>query len=596
MSRHVYSGALVAMAVLLISSLVTQVSAQQMTLDIQPRTLRLNETATLKLTFININPPQSPSLPEMPGFQVSYVGQEQQFQFNNGRQEQRLSFNYRLQPMATGQFKLGPFALNFAGQTMNFDEIMMEVLPPSTAAPGTGQDTIDDLVFARIQLPRNEVFLQERFDVELMLYFRGIQIDRNIQLQNLPSTGINLDEFQELGSTREAVNNEIYEVRRFRMRGTAITAGTFTLDPMVRVQVLVRRERSRDPFFGGFDDVFFGRYEAQPLVVPVEPVPMVVRSLPGDGRPDNFGGAVGVFSMDMEAQPRELTAGDPVTLTVRITGKGNFENISMPRISFGDDFRVYDPKLTAANNEQKIFEQVIIPRNERIKELPSVSFTYFDPQKGSYETIVRGPLPLVVKAGIATQPQLVQVPAGAAASISRAPLGIDIIGPKRAPASWPSPTSLESAGELPSPYHLAPLAALFVAMAFRKRRESFDRDVTKRRRSQAPSSARAAIRQAEAALRKQDPAAFHAAIWKAFADYTANRCNLEAGEVSPDLIRDKTANGGLSAEHLKDLASILAACDEARFSKTEHPDPAILQGRLQRTQEILRACERIPFS
>lgn len=566
-------------------------SAQQVLLDVQPRTLRLNETAMLKLTFVEITPPQSPALPEIPGFQIQYVGQETQFQFINGQRESRLSYNYRLQPLATGQFRLGPFTLTVNGRNFDFESVMLEVLPPSSVNPGNGDVAISDLVFVRLNLPRTELYLQERFDVELALYYRGVQLDRNIQLQNLPSTGLNLDEFQELGGSRENINGELYEVRRFRMRATAMTAGTFTLDPMVRVHVLVRREQSRDPFFSGFD-AFFGRYEAQPLVIPAEPLAVTIRPLPTDNRPGNFSGAVGQFTMDLKVQPTEVTAGDPITLTLAITGNGNLDTTIMPSIDLGDDFRRYDPKLVASGPQQKVFEQVIIPRSDQLTELPPVTFSYFDPQQATYQTIVRGPVPLVVRGGAGAQPQLVQAP-GTAVSAVREPLGIDIIGPKRAPAVWTTPDDPGRATAWPSPFHLAPVAALAAALLVQRRRHALDHDVSRRRRAMAPKSARAALRDAEAALTASDLSAFYAALWRAYADYTAHRANLEAGEVSPDLIL-RTFADRLPSPDRNNLASILQACDEIRFARpSSTPDTARLKEHLQRTQDLLRACERI---
>lgn len=578
------------LATLAVALTACAASAQQVLLDVQPRTLRLNETAMLKLTFVEITPPQSPALPEIPGFQVQYVGQETQFQFINGQRESRLSFNYRLQPLASGQFRLGPFTLNVNGRNFDFDAVMLEVLPPSSSDPGSGEVAMSDLVFARLNLPRTELYLQERFDVELSLYYRGVQLDRNIQLQNLPSTGLNLDEFQELGGSRENINGELYEVRRFRMRATAMTAGTFTLDPMVRVHVLVRRDQSRDPFLGF--EAFFGRYEAQPLVVPAEPLAVTIRPLPTDNRPGNFSGAVGQFTMDLKVQPTELNVGDPITLTLTITGNGNLDTATMPAIELGDDFRRYDPKLIASGPQQKVFEQVIIPRSDQLTELPPVTFSYFDPQQATYQTIVRGPFTLAIRSGAAGQPQLVQAP-GATASAIREPLGIDIIGPKRAPAVWTATGDPGRATEWPSPVHLAPVAALAAALMVRRRRDALDRDVSRRRRAMAPKSARAALREAEAALASADPSAFYAALWRAFAGYTAHRANLEAGEVAPDLIL-RTFASRLPERDREDLGAILQACDEVRFARPSGtPDTARLKEHLQRTQELLRSCEKV---
>jgi hypothetical protein len=577
---------------LLFLSAVGMALAQHVSLDVQPRTIRLNETATLKLNFINLNPPQSPALPEIPGFEIAYVGQEQQFQFVNGNQERRLTYNYRLQPRSTGQFTLGPFALNMNGSNIELDSISMEVLPPSGAGGSATGETIDDLVFARIHLPRTEVYLQERFDVELALYYRGVQLDRGIQLQNLPSTGLNLEDFQEIGSTREARGNEIYEVRRFRMRGTALTAGTFQLAPMVRVNVLVKRERQHDPFMGGFDDFFFGRHEAQPLSVPAEPMDVMIRPLPTEGRPDTFGGAVGKFDMHMEVQPNEVAAGDPITLTVRISGQGNFESLSMPSINLGDDFRRYDPKLIASGNDHKVFEQVFIPRSDRIRELPAVSFSFFDPEQMSYQTIVRGPLPLLVKAGSSEAPQVVQAPSSSP-SPDREPLGIDIIDIKRTAAHWTQQYPGHATRINPTLLTL-PLLAIGVLGLIVRRRDSIQRDIGRQRRAQAPRSAQAALRRAEQALSQNQPGAFHEAIWQALADYFAHRGNLQAGEVSPEWIVAKMRDGGLSAPRVAELEGIIRSCEEARFARIDsHGNGEPLRDLLRRAQEILRACEKI---
>jgi hypothetical protein len=451
---------------------------------------------------------------------------------------------------------------------------------------------MNDLIFAKVILPRNEVYLQERFDVEIALYFRQVQLDRGIQLMNMPSTGLNLDDLHEVGSTRESFNNELYEVRRFRMRGTAITAGTFDLAPMLRVNVLVRRERQRDPFFGGFDDVFFGRYEAQPLTVPADSMKVTVRSLPSSGRPDNFSGAVGNFNMEMDVQPRDVTAGDPITMSVRITGQGNFETISMPSVNLGSDFRRYDPKLIESTPESKAFEQVFIPRSDQIKELPPVAFTYFDPQAGKYQTIVRGPYPLNVKAGTSGALQLVQAN-NPVAPTERAKLGIDIIDIKRNSEKWVTlPFPVKFARE--TTVHVAPLFAIAAIVMFQRRRASIDQDVSRKRRSMAPRSARAAIRRAELALKKQDQVVFHESLWQSLADYIAHRCNLQAGEISPELILDKVRTGGLSPELFETLSALLQACDEARFARSNTSiEGGKLQQRLQQTQEILRACEKI---
>ena len=568
----------------------TLASAQQITLEVQPRAMRQNETATLKLNFINLNPPQAPDLPPMDGFDVQFVGQEQHFQITNNKQERRLTYNYALRPRATGTFQIGPFALDMNGQKIDIHPVSVEVLPPAAGAQ-SGGTSIDNLIFAKLIIPRPEVYLQERFDLELALYYQGIRIDRGVQLQNLPSTGLNIEAFDEVGANREVVNDQIYEVRRFRLRGTALTAGTFELAPSLRVNIFVQQERSRDPFFGDFD-IFFGRHQTQAADVSVEPTQVTIKSLPTEGRPASFGGAVGRFDMEASIQPQEVAAGEPVTLMIRITGQGNFESISMPSLNPGDDFRRYDPKLIAAGGDHKVFEQVFIPRTDKIAEIPVVEFSYFDPASARYETITRGPYPLLVKAGSsAAAPQLVQAPTTPAADTS--PLGIDIIDLKRTLISQPERPSDEV--KINTPAYLAPLLAIAALFVFQRRRDSLRSDISRQRRSQAPRSARKAIAAAEIALKNSDAGVFHQSLWQALADYIAHRCNLEAGQISPDLMLQKSKAAGLPAPQQNALEQILRACDEARFAAGAS-SPAEWPSRLQSTQEVLKALERVRLS
>jgi len=48
---------------------------------------------------------------------------------------------------------------------------------------------------------------------------------------------------------------------------------------------------------------------------------MRVIPLPKAGKPDNFSGAVGSFSLSAEAAPKECMVGDPITLMMVIRGK-----------------------------------------------------------------------------------------------------------------------------------------------------------------------------------------------------------------------------------------------------------------------------------
>src|SRR5262249_40120157 len=78
-------------------------------------------------------------------------------------------------------------------------------------------------------------------------------------------------------------------------------------------------------FFGG--DPFGAR---RPITVQSEPLHLEVLPLPDAGKPADFSGAVGTFDLHVSASPRELKAGDPVTITTTVEGDGNLAAITPP--------------------------------------------------------------------------------------------------------------------------------------------------------------------------------------------------------------------------------------------------------------------------
>src|SRR5262249_49693335 len=47
----------------------------------------------------------------------------------------------------------------------------------------------------------------------------------------------------------------------------------------------------------------------------------------------------------------------------------------------------------------KTFEQIVVPENADIKELPAISFSYFDPDQKAYRTLTQPAAALLVKPG-----------------------------------------------------------------------------------------------------------------------------------------------------------------------------------------------------
>ena len=163
-----------------------------------------------------------------------------------------------------------------------------------------------------------------------------------------------------------------------------------------------------DPFFDQFFQNFpmpgFGR--AENIEAATNERQLDVQPLPKEGRPDNFSGAIGQFTLRANASPKSVAAGEPVTLTISVEGRGNFYAIAPPVLTGEDGWRTYAPKESFKPNDtigyggEKKFEFSMVAREDRTAT-PGAEFSYFDPLKKKYVTLKTEPV-AVTAAGSAS--------------------------------------------------------------------------------------------------------------------------------------------------------------------------------------------------
>ncbi len=575
-------------------ALALPAGATQVTFDVQPRLLNLGESAQATLTFHGVRSAPNVDFPPIPGLQITGTGQQMQF----GSGGSRVSLTYNLFAQKAGAHTIGPYHLEFNGEQIDIPAVTIEVrgrADGDNAAP-------QDMIFARLNLPATAPFIHQMFDVVLAIYsLPGVELTRDVSLLGgLPESGFVLSNFDELPMTREEVAGQIYTLRRFRARARALTSGTFHLQPALRVGVINPPDRRRQDPFGGFFDPFGGA-TATPVAVTPPPADLVVRALPTAARPADFSGAVGQYNFTVDVRPRELHVGQPITVTLRVEGAGNIAATLPPSYQETDSFKAYearqvgDTPAPAAENGSKTFEQVVIPRTETLTELPALRFSYFDPVAAEYRAQSAGPFPLTVQPSeTGANALLLQVPGTANGSGNTLVLGTDIIYLKPAPARWrrtdargisrPAWLGLHAAAPLA-------LAGLYFAT---RRRNRLATDIALARRQKAPRSARAKLRQAEAALRTSGaPAAVFGALAAAAADYFGHRLNLPPGAVDAPLMLAKLAAAGAAVNDQAQWREFFNQSDHVRYASAATMSRAELSEWIAAVSGLLRRAERL---
>ena len=185
-----------------------------------------------------------------------------------------------------------------------------------------------------------------------------------------------------------------------------VSSGDVTIQPAtVACSALTGYERQRSLF----DDDFFGsdffgtgrRGIYKTVVVPSNGLELRISDLPLKGKPANFAGHVGEYHIETHATPTDVNVGDPITLTVTLSGPDYLEHVDFPPLGgqpkLAGDFKVPKERATAeVLGNSKAFTQTIRALRPDVEEVPAIELPYFDTVTGTYRVARSKPIPLTV--------------------------------------------------------------------------------------------------------------------------------------------------------------------------------------------------------
>lgn len=526
--------------------------------------------------------PAAPAFPEIPGVEVRSNGvpsRSSQMTVINGRMNQRVSvtYDYQLVPAREGSFTVPAIQVEVDGRKYKTNPQTIVVSRSDTG----------DLLFVEVTGNRDKIYLGEALDITLQIWIKPYN-DRNfsVKLNEATMWGL-LDSASQWGPFLEPLqqmlrNRQRPAGREMLRKDTAgqsrsyylyeLTTticpdrpGTLKLDDVnVVVSYPVRLGRDSSLFSMGDLRIAQSRpLSAKPNVAPIE-----VRPVPTEGRPRYYRGAVGQFAIQAGAKPTEVAVGEPITLTLTISGSGRMEVVSPPPLpemeELTRDFKVpNDPLTGTVQQDSKIFTQSIRAKTDQVKEIPPIPFSFFDPRTEKFVTVQTPPIPLTVKATeklsaaqvvdsttgrVGTTRSLTEVSSGILANYS----GTDEILSQQAFApGWASAVAIT----------LPPIAALVNGLVLRRRHRLMT-DIGFARRRSARKKAHRAIQSAASASESELAAAVSAAI----AGYVADRGNLPAGGLTRAAVIEHLTRRRVSGPAVEEVDRLLEQCESLRYA------------------------------
>lgn len=529
------------------------------TANIEPRTAYPREAATLVVTVQGSQAGKRPAIASVPGLEIRYLGPSTQVSIVNGSMSASVSHRLFVSGERPGTYEIGPIRVDVDGKIHDAGTVKFEILAPGSAPRGAeaGDDTDLDLT---LSTARTEVYVHERIPIDIVLSIGAVRVD-DLQYPQIESESFAVGGFGEPRQRRVGGPNGSRHLVEFATTVTPLKQGSITLGPATMQLRKAVPGRRRSPFGGIFGD------EMQPVDLVSDAITLDVKPLPSEGRPEGFSGAVGQFRLETTVTPRDVAAGDPVTITTKIVGNGSLDGVTLPEIAESDVLRAYPVQNGKTDRaDERVFEQVVIPKREGKVAIHGPRFSYFDPLSERYVTVGGAPHEIVARASAEakTAPRIVMETAPGPLGPSPS-LGRDLVFIKDAPGKlrprgtrvWQSPMFwlMQS----------VPLLAFLAAGAIHNRRARLAGDSRFARYSRAGKTARSGLASARTSLQEGNLATAHDAAATALRDYLAAKLDLPAGAVSelgPARLRDV----GVDAARVADVEAFFARCEHARFA------------------------------
>lgn len=496
-----------------------------------------------------------------------------------------ITFTYILMANTAGEYTISGASIVADGNQMVSNSVKIKVLPQDQSSNGgqngssnnnssihssSGTTVSNQDLFITATASKTNVFEQEAFVLTYKIYTR----ESNLQLNNAKLPDFKGFHSQEIEMTTNAKwTPEHYQGRNYYTtvyRQFVLfpqQSGKLYIDPAQFQMTVGKPVQSADPFDaffnGGSSVVEIKKNIATPkIAINVNPLPA--------GKPSDFSGGVGEFTISSSINNKELKTNDAITIKLVISGTGNLKLISNPEIKFPDDFEVYDPKvdnqvrLTREGlTGNKIIEYLAIPRHAGTYKIPGVSFSYFDIRSKSYKTLKTEEYVVNIEKGAGNADQVI---ANFTNKEDLKVLGEDIRYIKQNEVTLQPKGSFFYGSMTYWLFYIIPALAFIIFFIIYRKQAAENANVAKVRTKKANKVATKRMKLAGKLLSENKKDAFYDEVLKALWGYISDKLNIPVSRLSKDNIEEKLRNHGVNEELIKGFLNALNDCEFARFA------------------------------
>lgn len=488
---------------------------------------------------------------------------------SNGKRSYSKTYSYFLAPKKRGKFTIKQATIEIEGETYKTFPITINVTAAVNKPNGNtaASDIASENIHLVAEVSNANPYLNEAITVVYKLYvsletgvnnWREKDIPRfnDFWSQNIEIKGLNVQKGDYKGE----------EYRYVVLRKTVLypqKTGALKLEPLV-LDITVEVPTNRRDIFG------------RPLMAKVPKVitagsrTINVKPLPEQEKPSDFKGAVGNYAFKVTTSKTQLNATESLQAKIEVRGKGNLKLFELPKLTVPSSLEVYEPehqenvRTNLSGMQGSISDTyTIVPQYRGKYPVPTISFSYFDPNTESYKRITSDDIVIDVIEG----------PTAAISTTENGTTGAkQAVNPNTNTFAFIK-TASDWSHVQTEPFFkskgfwslvLLPFLAIPLAIVVRRKRDERDADVQGNRIRKADRLAKKYLGAAKKALGKKE--AFYLALEKALHNYLKAKLNIETSDFNKEKIENLLVERQVESNVILDFISILENCELARYT------------------------------
>ena len=277
--------------------------------------------------------------------------------------------------------------------------------------------------------------------------------------------------------------------------------------------------------------------------------------------------------MNSSISSSELQTNEAVTLKIDISGSGNMKMLKTPQVEWPEGFETYDPKVqnnfknsASGMSGSKSIEYLAIPRASGTYTIPSVKYSYFDPQSETYKSLSTPEYTLTIAKGEGGQETVVQ---HFTDKEDIKQLGQDIRHIYTGELTPAKPRHVEFGTLWFWLCYLIPLLLALTLFIILRRYIKDNADLTRTRYRKAGKVAQRRLKTARKLLADNDRQHFYEEIERAILTYLSDRLSIPTAELNKENIRQLLVDKKVAEDKADKVIDLLSRTEFARYAPAQ---------------------------